>query len=290
MKKILVTGGTGFIGEKVVELLSKNNLVFVLTRNHDFKDSKNVKYIYGDICNEQKIKEIVIGKDIIIHMSGSIKGSDEEIFKTNIVGTENLINACKNINIENFVFISSDAVFQKHRSGYSESKVKGEEIIKKIKNHCILRPAIVYGEGDKINLGKIINFVKKWPVIIIPGNGNNKMQPICVEDVAKYISIAATSNIQGVYTLAGSDILTFNTFMDEACLVLNKKLIKIHLPLFFIIPFVWLVEKLFPNLGVSISQVKNLNSDRVYDISETIKTFKHEPIKIKEGLKRTIVH
>ncbi|MBI2564753.1 NAD-dependent epimerase/dehydratase family protein [Candidatus Woesearchaeota archaeon] len=288
MKKILVTGGTGLIGKKVVELLSKKNKVFVITRTQTSVNKNGIMYINADLSNAEAIKLAVSGKDIIVHIGGVIKDSRKNIFRTNIEGTKNIVNACIKNNVKRIVFISSDAVFQGHKNIYSESKRIGELEIKKIKDNCILRSTIVYGKENKTNLGKVIELIKNYPAITIPGKGNNKIQPIHVNDVAKYISIAVEKNIQGTYILAGGEVITFNEFIDEVCKFLGIKRLKIHIPIFLVLPLAKLLEIISPQFGINVSQIKNLNLDKVYDILKTIKVFKHKPINIKDGLKLTL--
>lgn len=289
MRKILIIGGTGLIGRKVVDILSKNNEVFVLSRKIIKSKIKNVNYINIDIIRDKILEGVVSGKDVVVHLAGFIQGYDKEVWDLNVNGTENLVNACLANKVKRFVFVSSDVVFQKHKSVYSESKKQGEKLVKQITNYCILRPTIVYGRNDKINLGKIINFLKKWPLLLIPGSGTYKLQPVHVDDVAKYISIAAVTKIKGSYVIAGGEVTTFNGFIDKVCKTLNVRRMKIHIPLIFIIPLVKIFEKIMPQIGLNVSQIKNMCVDRIYNMSKTIKIFSYRPVDLNVGLKLTLL-
>ena len=283
---VLVTGGTGFVGKVLVEKLSKNYKVRIFARKKEEIDG--VEVFAGNLLDEDDVKKSLENIDIVVHLAAMMRGNEKEIYSFNAKSTENLINASIRGKIKKFVFLSSENVMWQNQSAYGESKKMCEEIVRRFNNHLILRSSAIYGKGSDVILGKVLNQVKKNKFILIPGNGKSLMQPIYVEDVAEYIVNGINYDAKGVYTIAGSSKIAFDSFIDTAAGILKVKRIKIHLPLWIILPVVSIMGKIFKNPAIKPSQIRNLNTSRAYDISKAIKDLKHTPFSIEKGLKRTL--
>ena len=280
MKSIFITGGTGFIGKSVVEKLKNKYNLTVLTRQ-EIKSDK-INYVQGDILDKELLKNLIENSDIILHIAGLVTGKSKDIKQVNLQGTKNIASLAKNKKV---IFISSENTLHNKQGVYGNTKKQAELIISQLKNHLILRPSAVFGKGEIKNLGKIVDICKNKSYIFIPGSGKNIFQPIYVEDLAQFIfnSIEKT----GSYTLAGNDQLTLNHFINLSAKILNKKIKKIHIPLFIIRPIVFLLQ-LLPNPVIRLSQINNLNTNRVYNIEKTIKELKHQPLPIQKALELTL--
>jgi UDP-glucose 4-epimerase len=151
---ILITGGAGYIGSHIVEkLVNKKNKIIILDNlktGHKKLINKNAIFLKGDIKNKKLINKIIQKYNIqtIIHLAAYLNVSEAERNKlkyniNNIKGTENLILACKNSNVQNFIFSSSCSIYgnikgivsenkkPNPQGHYAYTKYKGEELIKK---------------------------------------------------------------------------------------------------------------------------------------------------------------
>jgi len=291
-KTILVTGGTGFIGKYVVDILSKNfDLRLLVKRKNPLKFNKNISIFVGDITDKKSVEKACEGVDCVVHLAAIIKGeSGEKIYDVNVNGTKNLVEASIKNKVKKFVFLSSDYVLYTNNDAYGESKKECEKIVKNINNYVILRLTSVYGKGNKIDWGKIIKRVKNSNIIFIPGNGKALLQPIYALDVAQYVNNSILYDAGGTFNLAGSSKATLNALIDTICKACGKKVIKLRIPLFMIYFVVRILETFFSKPFLRVSQIKNINRNRVYNISNTIRMLKHRPLTFSEGIKLTVGH
>ena len=232
MARILVTGGAGYIGSHIIEILIKNNnKIFIVdnlvTGNRKFINKK-AKFYKLNILKSKKLKEIIHKNkiDSVIHLAASVSIIDSKkkyklFYKNNVEGTSNLIKACKSSLVKNFVFSSTADIYKssnkkvtelskiKTKSVYGITKLKAEKIIiknlKKLKiNYAILRFFNVVGASPSKKIGPLKKndtlfknistaMFNKNIVIKIYGNNFNTKDGTCIRD---YIHVSDLSEIQ----------------------------------------------------------------------------------------------
>ena len=156
VKNILITGGAGYIGSHISEILVKNKKNVFIVDNLSAGYSKlinwNARFFRANINNKNKIKSIIINNkiDSVIHLAASlIIGMGEKYpkfyYKNNVLGTKSLLKACLNTTVKNFIFSSTAAVYKdglfkvtekstlKPKSVYGKTKLKAENLII---SHC----------------------------------------------------------------------------------------------------------------------------------------------------------
>ena len=161
INNILVTGGAGYIGSHIVENLvkTKNKVIILdnLVTGYKRLINKKAKFIKADIKNRKDLIKIIRDNkiDSIIHLAAYLNVSEAErnkkkYYNNNIIGTKNLIEACKNSSVKNIIFSSSCAVYGNVKGAVSENKrpnpggyygytkFKGEELLKKLKKSIII--------------------------------------------------------------------------------------------------------------------------------------------------------
>ena len=229
---ILVTGGAGYIGSHIVELLIKNkSKVFIydnLVTGYKKLVNKKAKFIKGDIKNLKHLSKTIKDNKIhsIIHLAAYLNISEAEkyknkYYKNNVEGTLKLIMACKNNNVKNIIFSSSCSIYgnvkgsvnenkkPNPKSYYAFTKFKSEEIIKKYsKKFCykygILRYFNVAGASESGKIGEIershghlikniaIQSQKLKSIINIYGNNYNTNDGTCIRD---YIHVSDLAEV-----------------------------------------------------------------------------------------------
>ena len=228
-KNILITGGAGYIGSHISEVLVKNKKkIFVvdnLSTGYRKLINKNAKFFKADILKSKRIRNIIVKNkiDSVIHLAANlIIGEGEKYpnkyFKNNVLGTKNLLEACENTGIKNLVFSSTAAVYKdgqykvheksviKPKSVYGKTKIKAEKIIKRFCkrnkiNYCILRYFNIAGSSPSGKIGLINksdhlfkNFsreiIKKRPILKIYGDNYDTKDGSCIRDFIHVSDIA----------------------------------------------------------------------------------------------------
>ena len=229
IKNILVTGGAGYIGSHIIEILIKKrkNIFIVdnLTTGHKRLVNKKAKFFKLNILKTNKLKQIIIKYNIdsIIHLAANLvigegEKRPKQYFKTNVTGTKSVLNALKGTKVKNFLFSSTAAIYKdgnyrvtensqiKPKSIYGKTKVKAENLIrfncKKIKiNYGILRYFNIAGASPTGKIGLLnksdnlfknysSQIVKKNPVLKIYGTDYKTKDGSCIRDFIHVYDVA----------------------------------------------------------------------------------------------------
>tara|TARA_B100000900_G_scaffold55702_1_gene41601 strand:- start:918 stop:1766 length:849 start_codon:yes stop_codon:yes gene_type:complete len=200
MKKVLVTGGAGFIGSNLIQELLKNNNKVVSIDNYSTGDKNNevsgVKYINNDITN---INSLDTDFDLCFHLAAQSRvqpsfDNPEESFRVNVLGTKKVMEFAKKKNIKVVYAGSSSKHHEPSDSPYAMYKYMGEQVCKLYKksfnvNVQIARFYNVYGPGESIDdkFGNVIGIwrakVLKGQPLPIVGDGKQKRDFVHVHDI-----------------------------------------------------------------------------------------------------------
>ena len=228
-KNILITGGAGYIGSHVAEVLIKNKkkifIVDNLSTGYKKLINKRATFVKLDILKTKKLKDIVKKNkiDSVIHLAANLEISEGEkypkkYFRNNVIGTKSLLLACENTSVKNVIFSSSAAIYKdgqhkvnensiiKPKSVYGKTKIKAEKIIKQFCkrnniNYCILRYFNIAGSSTSGKIGLINksdhlfkNFsreiIKKRPILKIYGDNYDTKDGSCIRDFIHVSDIA----------------------------------------------------------------------------------------------------
>ena len=222
-KTALVTGGGGFVGKAVVKQLLHHNIdVRVIGRNRypDIEELGVTGYI-GDLDNIESITHAVKDVDVVFHVAAlaGIWGPWENYYRTNVIGTENVIRACELNNVAALVYTSTPSVVfdRKDITGegeslpypesflcsYAKSKVMAEKSVLQNTStpSCALRPHLIWGPNDPHLLPRLLLAGRKKQLKIV-GNGDNLVDISYIDNVA-HAHLLAAMNLTSSQTATG---------------------------------------------------------------------------------------
>jgi nucleoside-diphosphate-sugar epimerase len=183
---IAVTGGTGFVGQALIDVLvSQGREVRALARRTQ-QARKKVRWIPGDLADHEGLRALVEGVEAIIHVAGVVNAPDPAAFEAgNVAGTLALIEAAIAAGVPRFVFVSSLSAREPGLSAYGRSKAKAEKLVKASGlDWTIVRPPAIYGPRDR-EMFELFRSAK-WGVIPTPKEGRASL--IHVDDLARLLT------------------------------------------------------------------------------------------------------
>ena len=300
--KILVTGATGFIGRFLVdELLSLGHSVYALARptsDCGFLEQKGVEVIIADLADEKSLLPLEQYQfDAIYHCAGLVEDKDlQRLYKANVAGTDNICRYALQHGVKRLVYLSSVATVSGNdmvpltedlpysaTNLYGLSKLEAESLVLEYRRHglpaVILRPAMVYGEGEPHALDTIMRLLG-YRLLPLADGGRYKMHMAYVRNVSAALVMALAEDrfLEGTFFIADDEALT----QREVFSILSRS-IGAREPA--MLP-AWLTPVLarVPLLGRNVS---SMLKDRVYDISRLKSTGYKHPYTAQDGLRRS---
>ncbi len=295
-KKVLVTGGTGFIGGHLVSRLKKENAYLcIIDKNIKQKDNYAfIEHHKADLSDISPLREIIsnFSPEYIFHLAAcnsheETPGAIDEIRRSNINGTSNILDITKNIRYQRLVFLSSGEVYFGNKapfketmdtrpsSYYSKSKIESERECRRHiedfgKPITILRASVVYGPGQRANMfisSMVKASVDNEPFDMTPGEQTRDF--LFVTDLASALMKACASGSAAGQTInIGTGI---PTRLSDAVRAMQK-----------------LVPGFRANIGAR-SYRKNEIFEYYFDISKAKKLLGWQPnFSLEKGIKETI--
>ena len=263
MKKILVTGGFGFIGSRLAIHLTKKKYKVIILEHPNAKEPSNlrkIKTIRVDITDRRKVEKLIV-KNVyaILHLAAQSSGPKSffipiEDITLNLIGTTNVINLCKKNNIKRIIYASSFVVYGKHKSEklketyncypesvYATTKHAGELMLKNYAqphgiNWNVIRMYNVYGIGQDISrsdqglVGIFMNMIKNSSKVEVKGSLSRFRDIINIEDVISGWELCLKKDKKNeIFNLGTGIKTTFRKLINSLVKISNKeKKIKIY--------------------------------------------------------------
>lgn len=286
MKKVLVTGKSGYIGTKFKEWVEVNNrgveLNFISIRDDSWKDKDFSEY------------------DTVLHLAGIAHVSrnsklKEMYYNVNRDLTIDLAKKSKNDGVSQFIFMSSIIVYGKNSVGlmdgvidsntipvpndfYGDSKLQAEKLLSSLEDEsfklAIVRPPMVYGPESKGNFKVLLKIVPKIPIFPLI---ENKRSMIFIDNLCCFLSKIILNNDAGLFSPQNTKYISTSSLVKEISINMNKNIIFLRNLNFLVFKLknkIAILEKIFGNLA--------------YD--QSLSTYKenYEMLKFQESITRSI--
>ena len=235
MKKLLITGSNGFVGN------------YFINKYKNKYEIKTFSFLKNDI-NSLDCSDL----DVVVHLSALVHqmgvASCEEYERVNVIQTLQLAKKAKESGIKQFIFMSTVKVYgEETDSKYSEnsicnpeddygkSKLKAEFELQKLEDQdfkvSIIRTPIVYGYGVKANIKSLINLVNKVPLLPF-GKIKNKRSMVYIGNLCHLVDVVIEEQKSGIFLASDDEPLSTSKLINLISKNLNKKIYLIKIPFF----------------------------------------------------------
>ncbi|EMA66835.1 NAD-dependent epimerase/dehydratase [Halorubrum aidingense JCM 13560] len=240
--KVLVAGGTGFIGSNLCRaLVDGGHDVTALSRSPG-DTPEGVAPAEGDVTDYDSIAAAAEGQDAVVNLVAlsplfEPKGGNVMHDRIHRGGTENLVRAAEAAGADRFVQLSALGADPDGTTAYIRAKGQAETVVRESDlDWTIFRPSVVFGDG-----GEFVSFTKRLkgmfapgvPLYPLPGGGKTRFQPIHVEDLVPML-VAALEDDEHVgetYEVGGPEVLTLRQVTDLVYAAERKGVTIVPLPM-----------------------------------------------------------
>jgi uncharacterized protein YbjT (DUF2867 family) len=293
MSKILVTGGTGFIGQALVRhLADSGHRVRILLRasaqSPNLPRSLPVEVAVSSLDDMRGLRAAMVGVDIVYHLAGAEwRGAYGSLMEIDIQGTQNVVIAAADADVERLFFVSHLGADRASAYPVFKAKAIAEEFIRRSGiDYTILRTAIVFGNNDGFTTG-LAQLVTSIPrIFIVPGDGESLLQPLWVEDLATCLvwALDDPATINQMYEIGGPEYLTFNEIVQIIIekLQTNKRLVHLRQP--YLRALTVFLENLIPAAPVSVYWLDYLATNRAGNLDAIPRFFNLMPARFSQRL------
>jgi uncharacterized protein YbjT (DUF2867 family) len=290
---VLVTGGTGFVGPKVVHALrAEERPVRVLARNPDKQErfkAWGCEVVHGDMTDAESLRRAAEGTEAVVHLVALAPFADPETTRRVMEqGTRDLVAAAKEAGVRRFVLMSALGTSERsqdlspyYHAKWDEEQAVGESGLE----HTIFRPSFIFGRDGGM-LPALIRLNRFSPAV--PVAGTKRFQPIWVEDVAAYFAAGLSSPAAAgrTFEIAGPDVVTFAEVHERIRKTLGKKRLAFQLPT-GLLKVAASAGRMIPTFRGAPGAIAMLESDdNVTDIAPAVQTLGIEPISLDDQLRR----
>ena len=328
MKNILITGGSGFLGQYLIkDIIEKfediNITVIDLKDNknkiYDFSNRKNITYLFGkNICSYESISNEFKNIDTVIHLAGLVSFSlkdRKKLQSINVIGTENILKASLKNNVKNLIHVSSVAalgyrddpnnpinesfkfdwdIARKKHKYYMLTKYEADQKVLEYREKglkaTIVYPGLMMGPGDRTNSTNLINGVRTGKIAFNMPGGTNITD---VRDVSKAIINILENNIENHELLLSGENLTFKEINKTIATELNVTHPKKTIPRSFssVLYYILLLAEKASNkaLPLTADNVDSASKFRYFSNAKASEILGWQPeISFRDTIKNTI--
>jgi 2-alkyl-3-oxoalkanoate reductase len=305
---IFVTGGSGFLGQRLIQrLIRDNNHVTALARSDSSRqilEQLGAKTIRGALDNISQWEMQLAGQEIVIHCAAPVEfwGAWEKFEREITLATKHLLIAATKMHLQRFIYISSESVLQdtvplvnidetfpcpdRPNSYYGQAKKLAEQEILNLQTDTkciILRPTYIWGKGDKTP--KTLAAKVKSGQFIWVDNGDCLIETVHVDNLVEAISLACVKGTdKAIYLVTDDDPITVRNYFTEIFQIQKISPPTKNLPSSIAKPLAVLVESIWKILNLktppplSRFELSFVAMPRKYNISKIKRELGYRPI------------
>ena len=293
--QLLVTGGTGVVGQAAVTaLVQRGHRVRILSRHaeHDVREwPHGVEPFDGSVTDPASVRGSADGCEAVLHLVAVVAENppDATFDKVNVEGTRVMLREAERAGVRRFVYVSSLGA-DHGESDYHRSKLAGEEIVSGFGGEwVIVRPGNVYGPGDE-QISLLLKMVRSLPAVPVADGGDDEFEPLWAGDVGEALaSVVERPGLAGrVLEVAGVERTSVSDLLDRFATITKRKPLRVPVPGFLATLGIKVARRVGIELPINegqLTMVREGNVVRAPEGNALPELLGREPTRLDEGLK-----
>jgi uncharacterized protein YbjT (DUF2867 family) len=289
---ILVTGGTGFIGQALLRHLVEAGFE-VRTLIRPSKNSPSlpkgvpVEVAVSSLTDERGLRGAMVGVDTVFHLaSGEWSGPRSSLMEIDILGTQSVARAALDAGVQRVFYVSHLGADRASAYPVLKAKAIAEEYLRRSGvGYTIFRSAIVYGPQDGFTTG-LAQLLAISPFFLLPGDASTLLQPIWVEDLVTSMvwSMDDPRTRNQTYEIGGPEYLTFQQIIEQIMQVLGirRRLVSVRPP--YLRGFTVFLDHALPGLPISVYWLDYLAANHTCSLDTLPYSFNLMPARFSQRL------
>ena len=290
MKKVIVTGATGFLGMHLIDELIRNNfeVIAVCRRLPEKSYSQAVTFYQGDIEDPYSLREAFIQASIVVHAAALVSADptdNHQMYQTNVIGTRNVVDACLFSGVKRLIYVSSVAAligdsapekisepqpWNGPLAGYGYTKYKGGMEVRRGEAEGLevvfIHPSVIFGPGDADrSSGKILKLIRNG----LPFAPRGVLNGVDARDVSELLVRMIKGEGTGKNFVVSGFSMNWKDFYESVLRGYGNSKRILIIPTQFAILFIWIYEKLSRLIRlrplITVNAIKMATSGNSYD-------------------------
>jgi nucleoside-diphosphate-sugar epimerase len=298
MRRIIITGAAGLVGQNLVARLKRRaDLVVIGIDKHPGNVSlfrqvhPEISIVEADLAKPGEWAELFAGADAVVINQAQIGGlNEQEFWRNNVAATENILSTIQMHGVPYFAGISSSVVNSKADDFYTRTKAAQENLFDaSTVPHCVLRPTLMFGWFDRKHLGWLRRFMERMPLFPIPGDGNYKRQPLYVGDFVSIIASAMERHATGTFDISGLETISYGELIRTIHDIVKPRAKIVHIPYHAFWALLWIYGRLDRNPPFTTQQLEALVIPETFPIIDWPALFGVEATPLRRALEETFL-
>jgi nucleoside-diphosphate-sugar epimerase len=296
MRKIVITGAAGLVGQNLVaRLKSRGDLELVGIDKHEanirlFRQvHPGVQIIEADLAQPGAWSESLAGADTVVINQAQIGGLYQREYEANnVTATKLVLAAMQTHAVPYFVGMSSSVVNSSADDFYTQSKTAQEQLYAASSvPHVVLRPTLMFGWFDRKHLGWLRRFMDRSPVFPIPGDGRFTRQPLYAGDLVSIIIASIEQRKTGVFDISGLEQISYGDLIAMIHEIVKPRARIIHIPYAMFWALLWLYARVDKNPPFTTGQLQALVIPETFAVIDWPKEFGVTSTPLRRALSET---
>ena len=290
---ILVTGGTGFVGQVLIRQLvssgkSVRSLIRPSKRSPNLPRGIPMEIAVCSLSDERGLRAAMKGVDVVYHLVGvEGRGNRADLLSVDIQGTQAIAQAAAEAGVERIFYLSHLGADRASAFPVLKAKAIAESYIRQCGvDYTIFRSAIAFGPNDHFTTGLSILLPGLPWFFLIPGDGSSLLQPIWVEDLATCMvwALDLPDTHNQVFTVGGPEYLPFRRICELVMAATGNQKLLVQVGSPYLRTLTVILEQNFPKFPVSVFWLDYLAADRTCGLDTLPRIFGLMPARFGQRL------